>query len=141
MSIPIAPFEPGRFRSGDAGPLVLVVDDEHIIREVLKRFLRSHGFVALAARSGEEAVELFGCWHNQIALVLLDVRLPGMSGPETLQAMREADAAVRCCFMSGDLGEYTEEQIQATGALHLFRKPFALHKLADVLRGLTKQKE
>lgn len=119
-----------------ATPVVLVVDDEMAVRGVLDIALRRAGFEVRLASSGEEAVALYRGQPAGINLVLMDVRMPGLSGPDTLDMLRKVDPRVRCCFMSGDLGNYTEEDLLDRGAAYIFRKPFALPELPDVLRQL-----
>lgn len=118
-------------------PVVLVVDDEPVIRSLLDRALRASGFQPILARSGREALEVYAEQKGDIDLVLLDVRMPELNGPETFQALLQLDPEVRCCFMSGDLGGYTADELRAEGALHLFTKPFPVGEPAATLRRLT----
>jgi DNA-binding NtrC family response regulator len=115
------------------GPTILIVDDEPIILEVLSRYFRLNGLVPLTAKGAREGIATFTRRHCDIALVLLDVQMPDLSGLETLAALRRIDPEVRCCFMSGDLGLTTAEELHAAGVLRLFQKPFALHELAATL--------
>ena len=117
---------------GPAG--ILVVDDEQLIREVLKRFLQLAGFRVFLAASEHEAVELYRHQAEAINAVLLDVRMPGLDGPATLTALRGLDPRVRCCFMSGDLGMHSPEELFRLGALALFEKPLHMNELAETLR-------
>jgi DNA-binding response OmpR family regulator len=71
--------------------------------------------------------------HDAIDVVLLDVRMPDQDGPETLAALRELDPQVTCCFMSGDTGEYTEENLLDLGVVAVFQKPFRMSELARQL--------
>jgi DNA-binding NtrC family response regulator len=121
--------------------LILVVDDEVLLRTLLVRGLNEGGFRAIVARNGQEALNLFAARQQEIALVLLDVRMPGMDGLETLERLKRIDPDVRCCFMSGDLGGRSVGQLEATGALHLFAKPFLLDDLLTTLRRLTGKEE
>jgi CheY-like chemotaxis protein len=117
-------------------PGLLVVDDEPLVRGVLIAWLQS-GFTVWPAASGMEALDLYEAHQKEIAVVLLDVRMPVLDGPGTLSALRRLDPAVRCCFMTGDVGGYTEAELLALGAVHLFPKPFDLQEMAEVLRQLT----
>ena len=116
-------------------PQVLVVDDEALIRKLLSRMLNDQGLTALLAASGEEAIDLYRKHGARIALVLLDVQLPGLNGPQTLAALQQLNPDVRCCFMSGDTGAYSIPQLLATGALRFLSKPFL--NLAEVKRTLS----
>jgi CheY-like chemotaxis protein len=102
---------------------VLVVDDEEAVRRLLELLLRRTGFTVRSAASGQEAVNRFREYHESIAVVLLDVQMPGMDGPATLAALHEIDPNIECCFMSGGTGKYAPEELLGLGAAHLFRKP------------------
>jgi CheY-like chemotaxis protein len=115
-------------------PGVLVVDDEEAVRTVLEIALRLSGLEVRLAASGEEAVELYRRDGGSIGVVLLDVRMPGLDGPQTLAALREIDPDLACCFMSGDAGRYSTEDLLAMGTAHFFAKPFVLADLVRVLR-------
>jgi len=122
-------------------PIILVADDEPLIRDLLLRYLSAHDFHPLLARNGQEALDIYRAKGEEIALVLLDIRMPGLSGPETLTAIQAINPRVRCCFMSGDFGVYSPEELQARGALHLFTKPFLPRELVSVLRRLAVEEE
>ena len=79
-------------------PSVLVVDDDDTLRTVLARELRKRGFDVYSTGSGAEAVEMYCRSSTRIDVILMDVNLPGMSGPETLDAILAVDPFVRCCF-------------------------------------------
>src|SRR4051794_9080352 len=103
---------------------VLVADDEEAVCRVLEVGMRGHGFTVWLAADGREAVDLY-CEHRDgIDLVLLDVQMPNLDGPGTLTALREINPPVRCCFMTGDPGRYTEEMLVDLGAIAVFWKPF-----------------
>lgn len=112
---------------------ILVVDDNADIRAVLRAGLGHAGFAVWLAGDGREAVEVYRAHRPSVDLVLLDVRMPGWDGPDTLAALRESDPDVRICFMTGDAGRYTETDLLGLGALAVFRKPFRLGELADRL--------
>ncbi len=121
---------------GTGSPRVLVVDDDNTLCMILTRELRKRGFDVYSTDSGGEAVEMYCRSSRRIDLVLLDVNMPGMSGVETLDALRIADPGVRCCFMTADLRASTQDTLLARGALAVFDKPFAsLAGLCEALRG------
>jgi two-component system, OmpR family, response regulator len=119
---------------------ILVVDDESGVRKLLSAVLRQYGFGVREASSGEEAVALYEQHRAAIDLVLLDVRMETQNGPDTLAALRRLDPCVRCCFMSGHAGDYSNSDLLALGASHVFSKPFRslnelTRTLVDVLTG------
>ncbi len=116
---------------------VLIVDDEQAIRSLLERCCALNGLRPFLAAGGAEALDIYRRDGERIGVVLLDVRMPGMSGPETFAALRRLNPEVRCCFMSADLGDYTAEELLHDGALHLFSKPLPLQELIDTLRAIV----
>jgi CheY-like chemotaxis protein len=121
--------------SGFAGRAygILVVDDEPCVRGVLSAVLRQRGFAVWVAADGLQAIELYWRHRPAIDVVLLDVRMPMPDGPQTLGALREIDAQVRCCFMSGELGKYSAEALYEAGATAIFTKPLPLAEVAQTL--------
>jgi len=79
-------------------PGVLVVDDEHMVRILLQLGLERNGFYVWLAADGREALELYEKNRQHVAVVLLDVRMPGMDGPQTLDALRALNPEVLVCF-------------------------------------------
>lgn len=125
----------GRHENGTrSAPAILVVDDEPLIRELLRLVLQQRGFRVLLAADGREALALYQAERSTIALVLLDVRMPGLDGPQTLDALRQVNLAVRACFLTGHAGDYTEEELLQRGALRVFAKPFHATELEAGLR-------
>jgi CheY-like chemotaxis protein len=127
--------------AGSHRPEVLVVDDEPVLRTLLDAALRHFGFAVRLADGGREAVEIYRRHHATITLVLLDVRMPDLDGPGTLALLRQLNPHVRSCFMTGQAGQYTEEELLALGAARVFRKPFSgmaelTHALWNIATGL-----
>jgi len=120
-------------RPQEASPGILIVDDDESIRNLLQVALERQGFQVWLAADGFEAVGVFQSYRTRINLVLLDVRMPVLDGPACLTALREIDPEVRCCFMTGHAGHYTERELEERGAAAVFPKPFSLCDLAHRL--------
>jgi CheY-like chemotaxis protein len=120
-----------------ARPSILVVDDEPAIRDLLQACLNSFGFRVCLAADGREAIERYRRDGAGIAVVLLDIRMPGLDGPQTLEALRQLNPEVQVCFMSGDLGAYETDELLQRGARHVFGKPLRLVDVAQVLGNLA----
>jgi two-component system cell cycle sensor histidine kinase/response regulator CckA len=118
---------------------VLVVDDAAEVRSFLEALLWREGFNVFLAAHGHQAIGLFSERREEVAVVLLDVQMPGVDGPKILSALQKIDAEVRCCFMTGNPKPYTEEELLRRGAIRVFRKPFALPELVGTLKLLTAQ--
>jgi CheY-like chemotaxis protein len=118
-------------------PGILVVDDMALILTLLKFELESRGFNAWLAVDGDDALDLYRRHRDEIDLVLLDVQLPGLDGPNTFDAIRRLNPHVVACFMWGNTGIYTEEELLARGAAWVFRKPFRPNEVVDVLQRMA----
>lgn len=113
---------------------VLVVDDDDSVRRFLGAGLPQEGFDVWLAADGQEAADLLRACRSGIDVVLMDVEMPGQDGPACLAALREQDPALQCCFMSGDPGGHTEDDLRKLGTADVLRKPFTLAEAARVLR-------
>jgi anti-anti-sigma factor len=111
----------------------LVVDDDAAVLSILEAFLRFKGFKVWLADHGHQAIELYQRHQEEIDVVLLDVQMPGMDGPHTLTALQKLCPTIRCCFMTGNPGAYTEEALLQLGAARVFRKPFAFIEVINML--------
>jgi len=80
---------------------VLLVDDEALVRRVARGTLERLGFEVIEARTGREALELFGRHGESLRCVVLDLTLPDLPGAEVLQALRHIDPRVRVVLSSG----------------------------------------
>lgn len=118
-------------------PGVLIVDDDAMLRNLMSTVLQRRGFLVWTAASGAEALAAYRQHGDRIAVVLLDVRMPVQDGPQTLTKLRQLNPALRCCFMSGHIGEYTLDDLLACGASHCFDKPFRLDDVAQTLMRLA----
>jgi CheY-like chemotaxis protein len=116
---------------------VLVVDDEEPVRAVLGTVLRHHGMNAILAVSGEEALRLYADHQNSVDLVMLDLTMPGLSGEETLRAMRMRNPAQRALVMSGYSEQDTMARCAALGAVDFIAKPFELPALMKKLQAIV----
>jgi CheY-like chemotaxis protein len=114
-------------------PAILVVDDEWPVRTALDMGLRSQGFRVWLAASGQEAFEIYRREGHDIALVLLDVFMPDLNGPQTLALLRQINPGLACCFMSAKLAASTGAGLERLGGQPLLRKPFRLQDVVDVV--------
>lgn len=117
-------------------PVLLVVEDNEVLRQMLNVALQRQGFDVWQAANGREALDIYQHHRERIDLFLMDVQMDGLDGPETLTAIRECDPDVRCCFMTGDSGHYTDQDLLDCGAAFVLHKPFDLVPLTHLLRQL-----
>ena len=118
---------------------VLVVDDEEPVRDVLNSVLRRQGLTPLLAASGEEALRIFAAQGDRVALVLLDLTMPGWSGEKTLRALRQRNPRQRVVLMSGYSEQHSMARCAELGVSDFVGKPFdvetLLRKLQPFLAG------
>jgi len=118
---------------------VLVVENEEPVRDMILDVLSMHGYTALAAADGEEALRIAGNHHGALDLIIVDVVMPGISGEALAQRLTAGWPGVRILFISG----YTDDLIRQHGFLrasgHFLQKPFSVddlvRKVQEVLRG------
>src|SRR5215813_1331250 len=106
------------------GATILVVDDELEVVRVLRRSLTAHGYTVLVAKSGEEAMRVI--WHQRPDLLLLDLLLPGMSGLEVCQQVREV-SNVPIIILSIKDAERDKVEALDLGADDYVTKPFNIN--------------
>lgn len=116
---------------------ILLADDEPVVLGLAKTILKRNGYRVISAEDGQKALELFR-QEPGVDLVLTDVVMPQLTGPQLVHQIHSINSDVRCIFMSG----YTHEQINEKGAgdpgCDYLRKPFTADMLlAAVRRQLT----
>ena len=89
------------------------------MRGILQAVLRQQGFAVWLAANGQEALDLYWQQREAIDVIVLAVRMPVLDGPQTLAALRELNPRICCCFMSEELGGYTENDLRKRGARRL----------------------
>src|SRR3990170_4086155 len=108
-------------------PRILVIDDEAAIRDSLKMILEYEDYAFIGAASGPEGVAAIK--RDAPDMVVLDIKMPGMNGLETLAEIRKVDEAVPVAMISGH-GTVTDA-MQATrlGAFDFIEKPFTSERV------------
>jgi PAS domain S-box-containing protein len=113
---------------------VLVVEDEVAVRDLAHQLLARQDYTVEAARDGREALELLTSREHPPDLIVSDVVMPGMSGPEMVRALRERHPVVRVLYVSG----YTDDAVVRHGLLDeevdLLQKPYTALALARKVR-------
>ena len=116
------------------GETVLVVEDEPAIRALACEMLESHGYVALGAGSGEEALGLAVRHGGPIHLLLADVVMPGLAGPALAERFAVVRPHARVLFMSGYTGDDLTRRGLADDSAPFLAKPFTQDLLARRVR-------
>jgi DNA-binding response OmpR family regulator len=111
---------------------VLVVDDEPGIREVFEQALNLHGFSAISAASGEEALEILK--DRNIMVMFLDLKLPGMDGFELCKQIRMRNRVAFIFAMTGYVALFELSDCREVGFDDYFIKPFTIRSLLQTTR-------
>ena len=113
---------------------VLLVEDKDVLRTTTRRVLERLGYTVIEAQDGEEGLAAFGADADRIDLILSDVLMPKLSGPELYRAVHATHPAARFLFTSG----YTEADIEQRSLLapgvRFVAKPWTLSDLARQVR-------
>jgi two-component system, cell cycle sensor histidine kinase and response regulator CckA len=110
-----------------------VVEDEEAVRLLAVESLQRQGYHVIAAASGEQALSIAGVHDGTIHLLLTDVVMPGMKGPELANRLRAMRPGLRVLMMSGYAADVVTGQDLKDGSL--VAKPFSPASLARAVRG------
>jgi len=113
---------------------ILVVEDDGAVRDFVCTILEQAGYRVVAARHGHHALEIFEQQKNSFGLVVTDLVMPHMSGPELVEKLRALQAGVRVLYTSG----YADDAVARHGDLDpevpFIRKPFTSESLLQTVR-------
>ncbi len=115
------------------GELILLVDDEAVVRDLTGETLRANGFRVLTAMDGAEAVALYARHQQEVDVVLTDMMMPVMDGPATIQALLRINPRARIIAASGLNQGGLAANACALGATHFIPKPYTADTLLGVL--------
>jgi nitrogen-specific signal transduction histidine kinase len=113
---------------------ILLVDDEPAVLAVSKKILESLGYTVHGAGNGQEAIAFYREMKNDIDLVILDVIMPGLSGSEAFDRIRELNPSVKVILSSGYSLEGQAQQIMDRGCRGFIQKPFDIARLSRKVR-------
>jgi len=111
---------------------VLVVDDQASVRRLLQEVLREEGYTVYLARDGREAVEV--ARKARPSLVLLDLKMPGMSGVELMRELRAVEPGIKGIVITAYSNPETVQRVREMGAIRWIIKPFDLDQVRDLVR-------
>jgi len=120
---------------------ILFVDDEEMVLDVGSRMLKELGYKVFVAKSGKEALEIYEKNRDTIDLVILDMIMPGISGGNTYDRMKEINDNIKVLLSSGYSinGEATD--ILERGCSGFIQKPFTIEQLSRKIREILNQQQ
>ena len=119
---------------------ILLVEDEPSLRSVVARGLASKGYNVLQAENGARALDVADAHKAPIHLVVSDVEMPDMDGPELFRNLRRWYPRLRFLFISGKM-EDAEAEVSSDGRTAFLPKPFSLEALYNFVRFVLDNQE
>ncbi len=113
---------------------ILLVEDEDDVREVLRETLADFGYKVLTVKYGAEAIAASNHYPDAIHLLLTDLVMPGIGGPEVASRLVESRPGLEVVYMSGFVGDTLLKQDRTAPGGVVLQKPFARDALARVVR-------
>jgi FixJ family two-component response regulator len=110
-------------RNGKESPLLSVVDDDESVRESLPGLIKEFGFAARAFSSAREFLSS-GC-ADKTSCLILDIAMPGMSGPQLQQELKRRGHEIPIIFITGRTDEMIRARVLKEGAAGFLLKPFS----------------
>lgn len=138
--LPRVEEQPSLFKSTEsetlpvASPIILVVEDEITVRSLIEDILKPQGYVVLSAENSQRALALASEETRQIKLLITDVIMPGMPGPELATQLRQLRPDTRVLYMSGYSNNEIVRRTQLGDSEAFIQKPFTPQEFSNKVR-------
>ena len=116
-------------------PVILFADDDAICLEVGLKILQKLGYKALGARDGKEAIEVFLNNQKEVALVILDMKMP-YNGCNAFLQLKKINASVKVLIASGYAKDEQIRELIELGCNGFILKPFSINELSRKISGI-----
>ena len=125
--------QPGRGRRPDGPRVVLLADDDPVVRQVVRLLIELQGDTVIEAEDGAQAVSCAAAHDGPIDLLLTDVMMPGLTGPQVCDTIRQARPGLPTLFISGYFPEavFPDQRLPPRAAF--LSKPFMPDELAETV--------
>lgn len=130
------PLQASRFRHrfrDRQGTTILLVEDDEIMRSLTRQLLQEHGYAVVEADDGKSALEWMKSHPDPIDLLLTDVVMRRMSGPELVDRLNASHPDLKVVYMSGYTGELIAEREVLKRGIMLLEKPFTRTALLNTI--------
>lgn len=125
--------EPEAMPPRHEGMTVLLVEDDEMFRTLTRQMLEEHGYRVLTATDGKSALDTVVADDGAIQLVLTDVVMRGVSGPEMVKKLKQLQPGMRVVYMSGYTGELIADRDVLESGITLLEKPFSRASLLKAI--------
>jgi two-component system cell cycle sensor histidine kinase/response regulator CckA len=126
-------MEPQKIEAAGGNETILLVDDEPSLRAVMVRALTAKGYNVLQAENGAKALDVADAYKAPIHLVVSDIEMPDMNGPELFENLRRWYPRLRFLFISGQMPN-AEANVSIDGRTAFLPKPFSIESLYSFVR-------
>ena len=113
---------------------ILIVDDDRDFAESMADLIELNGHEAILAYNGTSALKIFK--QNNIDLILMDIRMPGLNGVETLNEIKKYNPSIPVAMMTGYTDKSLIDSALEIGAITILDKPLNLHQLAEIINSI-----
>jgi CheY-like chemotaxis protein len=120
---------------------ILIVEDQDAVREIAASVLEKAGYLVMKAEDGSEALRKARAHRGRIDLLLSDVVMPEMSGPEVAERLLRRHPAMKVLFMSGYAGSVVDRFKLEEAGHNVLQKPFTAHDLSRRIREMLDDEE
>jgi len=120
---------------------LLVVEDECAFRDLLHEGLQSKGYHVLVAANGVEALQVAEQYKGSISLLITDVIMPQMNGPELVKSLKKVRGNTDVLYMSGYADDKVNNISESDGELTLIQKPFYIDELVRKIQEILYRKD
>ena len=128
-----------------SGEVILFAEDEVRQLKLMQRFFEAKGYRVLAAQDGVEAVELYRRHKNEIALVVLDIKMPKLDGWNAFQEMKKHDPEIKVIVATGYPNSEIRSAMERGELRDLFIKPYeidiVLRRVSELTRSRSSNRE
>ena len=118
---------------------ILIVDDEPMVRDAVRGLLERLGYRVTEAEHGNAALSAFSAAPHGYDLVLMDLRMPGMTGPDCLMRLRQITPRQRAVLSSGYLPPESVRRALSDAPTGFLQKPYTIGRLAEVVQAVLRQ--
>jgi PAS domain S-box-containing protein len=119
---------------GGHGETILIIEDEPLLRDLLKEFLVRAGYNTVEAEDGEEGIAKYEEHAATIDLVLSDIGLPKLGGEQVFKSIRTINPSAKVVFSTGFIEEEAKAILRQAGVLDILHKPYKVREVLSAVR-------
>ncbi|MBW2366015.1 MAG: response regulator [Deltaproteobacteria bacterium] len=119
---------------------ILVIDDEQMVLDVGKSWLKELGYDVLTAKGGNEGVKIYKKYQEKIDMVILDMIMPGTTGSDTYDSLKEINHDIKVLLSTGHIINGEANEILERGCNGFIQKPFKIDQFSQKISEILSKK-